>query len=185
MSYFIEWNRQENGNIISNSLSLYYQSGYAPSSYSNNQYGFVQQQKYVLCANCVDNSYVPSSTFPPNIFSNTFAYAPAYIANFEQGIFYYPIITNNFQFGGQYYNYPLLLYKYYVSVSVCQKMYYYITKPYIVVDDDGNSYQVNLFYRHVVNPSTAPIHYIWSLEKILYSDKCTSLMQNRSLKLDV
>jgi hypothetical protein len=165
MSYYIEWNRQENGAINATSLSLYYYTGYLTSSYSSNQYGFVQEQRYNLNTPCEEPI---TSTFPPTVYSNTLAYSPQYISNFEQGIFYYPIIENNYKFGSQYYNYPLELYFYYLSVSVCQKMYYYITKPYIVVDDSGNSYNVILFYRHLVIPCTVPIHYTWTLHKILY-----------------
>jgi len=168
MSYFIEWIRQDSRNIISNSLSLYY-SGYSPSNYSSNQYGFVQEQRYVLCDQCVDGTFVPKSTFPPSVYSDTLAYSPAYISNFEQGLFYYPIIQNNYKFGSQYYSYPLQLFYYYISISVCQKMYYYINKPYILIDDAGNSYNLILFYRHPVNSCTMPINYIWSLDKILYS----------------
>jgi len=168
-SYFIEWNKTDSGNINANSLSLFY-NGFAPVNLIQSQIGFVQEQRYNLCGECVDGSFLSTSTFPPNIFSNTLSYSPLYTCNFEQGKFYYPIITNDFLIGNQNYSYPLQLYKYYLEVSVCQKMFYYISTYYILIDpESGTEYDLILFYRHEVNPCNPPINYNWSLVKILYA----------------
>ena len=168
MSYFIEWNKTEVGNINAFSLSVTY-NGYAPANLIQSQIGFAQEQRYNLCGDCVDGAFSSTSTFPPNLFSNTLSYTPLYTCNFEEGMFYYPIINNNFFIGSQNYSYPLQLYKYYLAVSVCQKMYYYISTNYILIDpNSGTEYDLVLFYRHEVNPCNAPINYTWSLVKILY-----------------
>lgn len=169
MSYFIEWTRTEPGTIIANSLSLFYNNN-EPFNLIQSTIGFVQEQRYNLCGNCVDGSYSSTSTFSPNVFSNTLSYTPLYICNFEEGKFYYPIITNDFLIGSQNYYYPLQLFKYYLAVSVCQKMYYYISTNYILIDPDSDTeYDLILFYRHLVNTCNPPINYTWSLYRILYS----------------
>jgi len=169
MSYFIEWNKSDTGTINANSLSVFY-NGYEPANLTQATLGFAQQQRYNLCGDCADGTFLPTSTFPPNLFSNTLSFTPLYICNFEEGKFYYTIITNDFLIGSQNYYYPFLLYKYYLEVSVCQKMYYYISTNYILIDpDSGTEYDLALFYRHEVNPCIAPINYSWSLVKILYS----------------
>lgn len=168
MSYFIEWTKTDLQTISANSLSVFY-NNYEPANLTQSTIGFAQEQRYNLCGNCV-GTYSPTSTFPPNVFCDTLSYTPLYICNFEEGKFYYPIITNDFLIGSQNYYYPLMLFKYYLGVSVCQKMYYYISTNYILIDaDSATEYDLALFYRHEVNPCNAPIYYKWSLYKILYS----------------
>jgi hypothetical protein len=180
-NYFIEWNKTEKGNIIANSLTTFYNNT-TPANLISYQIGFVQEQRYNLCGDCVDGTFLSTSSFPPNIFSNTLSYTPLYTCNFEEGKFFYPIITNDFLIGSQNYSYYLQLYKYYLDVSVCQKMFYYISTYYILIDPNSKTeYDLILFYRHDVNPCNAPIHYKWSLTRILYSVSSNSYTKVEAL----
>jgi hypothetical protein len=205
MLYFLEWVICDDGTFYSNNLSLNY-SQFPPTCTTQNQYGFVQETRYRLCDTVSETGYVqplictvtadspsvvqcsmnpelvnqgpwvPGSTIPPPLYYNTIAYSPDFMANFERGVFYYPIITNPYRFGGTYYQIYFQLYMFYISYQICCTPYYYINVPFVLVvqmvspapDAPAQSvdFQLTLVYRHPVCPQTCPINYTWTLHKI-------------------
>jgi hypothetical protein len=115
--------------------------------------------------------FTPQSGPFPFFFYETLAYSPNFIASFEQGKFYYPIIVNPFTFGSFDYFTPLQLFKFYLQVSFCEPQYYFINVPYFYILESSTNvteYNFIFVYRHVVVPNIPPINYLWNLYKIIY-----------------
>lgn len=167
---FLEW-FYCGDTIKTNSLTLYFLN-YAPTCLSQNQHGFVQEQRFTIQKECPKPNTPPQPPYSkkvPPLFFNTLAYSPYYISDFEQGTFYYPIILNPFLYNSQYYNYPLQLYIFYMSINTCNQQFYYINVPYLYVDpkDPSHDQYMVLIYRHPVYLEVKPIQYCWKLHKVL------------------
>lgn len=143
-------------------LHIYFENHNAPTCINRNQNGFLQEIRYKITIDTI----TITSCKAPNPISNIIAYTPNGICNYELGEIFYPILLRPYIFNSKYYQYYFQLYFFYLGFSFCNKPYYYINIPFHHVEEDKEFYMI-LIYRHPVVFHICPIHYIWSIYKIL------------------
>jgi hypothetical protein len=205
--YLIEWIFKSQNDYYANSLTINY-NNFAPVSIYSNDFVWIQEHRYTICGSVASNTttsgssngnyvctidstgalictqnnptlYISVPGFAPTIYSTTIAFCPHYMADFENGIFYYPIILNNFKFAGIRYTFYLNQYYYYISYSIGNCPYYYFQTTFIYFSQNVE-YLLYLIYCHKVDLSCPPINYTWTLYKVYISVNNNSQTTNEN-----
>lgn len=205
-TYLIEWVFETENDYNANSVTITYYNNYSPISIYSNDFVWIQEYRYKLCnkisetitvpnytctidptslaINCTQNNdpalYVSMSGFAPITYNTTIAFSPQYMADFENGIFYYPIILNNFKFAGIRYTFYLNQYYYYISYSLCNCPYYYFQTTFVYIYQNVE-YLLYLVYCHKVDLTCLPINYVWTLYKIYTPVQTNSQFANETI----
>jgi len=159
---FLEYIQESEGKYEVFALQINFENFNQPICMIRNQFGFLQEIRFKIDT---ENTVI-SSMKAPYYSSNTVAFSPHYVCNFELGQFLYPILLRPFLFNSKYYNYYTQLFYFYIIYSFCDPPYYYLNIPFHHIED-GKDFNIILIYRHPVVFHVCPIQYRWCLYKIL------------------